>query len=150
MSQHVRFSFVAMEYWLLILNRTYKVFVTQEFVCGAKVRGAVPATWSRTGEVPIDGDLQSPECYIQAERLRKYDGVDVESRRFSSMSRANFQIHRDDLKRVRFNPKKKWGMGPYPHAGRIELHLRTGTVRELILLGDQDGRLIARRIQKGA
>ena len=33
--------FSAMEYYALILNRTYTVFVTDRMLCGAKVRGLV-------------------------------------------------------------------------------------------------------------
>ena len=142
MNQTVDFSFVAMEYWGLILNRTYTVFVTHDFICGAKVRGVLAAADSRSGTVPIQGDLHDPESYVKPEWLARYQGIDVTSKEFLAIDKANFQIRRDDIAHVAYHPKKKWGMGPFPHTGRMVLHLRSGKKRELIPLGDQDGYLI--------
>ena len=36
-------SFVALEYYALVLNRTFKVFVTDQLLCGAIARGWLAA-----------------------------------------------------------------------------------------------------------
>ena len=37
------YSFVAMQYCALVLNRTYKAFVTDDYVCGIQVGGPASA-----------------------------------------------------------------------------------------------------------
>ena len=128
-----QWSFVALEYYAFILNRTYKIFVTEELVCGAIVRGLLPSP-------PIaSAPWYDPNFYPRQRILRRYDNVDVSSDAFARKSYWNFQLPRSEIADVRFTSAPKWGMGNVPYSGRIILHYRLGRSRELILLGRQDG-----------
>ena len=134
-------SFVALEYYALILNRTFKVFVTDDTVAGAIVGG-----WLPSPPRPSDAWLD-PDFYPRARILRRYDGVDVRSHRFARMNVWNFQILRPSIADVEFTNTPKWGVGSVPYSGRIILYFRQGGSRELILLGHQDGPSIRDRLR---
>ena len=70
-------SFVALEYHELILNRTYKIFVGDDVVAGAIVRGWLPSSPTPT-EVWLD-----PEFYPRERILRRYEGLDIRSDEFA-------------------------------------------------------------------
>ena len=136
-----RWSFVALEYYALILNRTYKVFVADGLICGAIVRG-----WLAAPILP-GAQWYDPDSYPRERILRRYNGVDVTAPEFQRRNLWNFQIDKQDLADVEFDPAPKWGMGSVPYSGRIHLYLRTGGSRELILLGAQDGPGIRDRLR---
>ena len=134
-------SFIALEYYALILNRTYKIFVTGDLVCGAIARGWL---WSPPF---VPDSWQNPEFYPRERILRRYEGIDVRSSRFKQMSSWNFQLSRAEIADVEFIDAPKWGMGNVPYSGRIILHQQSGRARELILLGVQDGPSIRDRLR---
>ncbi len=76
-------------------------------------------------------------------KMDTYDALLNDHPAFLNADKDNFIIQKADIKRIYHNPKKKWGMGYYPHAGRIEIETtktaenRKGD-RELILVGDQN------------
>ena len=125
--------FVAMEYCYGMLNRTYLVFVTPTMICGARVRGVMSAPMGITAR------HYNPYFYARPSAVAKYAHKNIQSADFLKLSRANFQIARRDLERCEFTQQPKWGMGTLPYSGRLILHLRDGSARELILLGRQDG-----------
>lgn len=135
-------SFVAMSYYGLILNRTFRVIVTGRTVCGARVRGLV----SSPG-VPTEHH-QDPEFYVRPKLQRRYADLDVESDAFLAVDRANFRIEREAVERVELVERAKWGMGNIPSSGRVVLHLRGGARRELILLGRQNAAAIVRGLSR--
>jgi hypothetical protein len=136
-----QWSFVALEYYALILNRTYKLFVTDDLIAGAIVRGWLPAP-------PLPSDAwYDPEFYPRERILRRYDGVDVSSRDFVRQNYWNFQHSRATIADVEFTMSPKWGMGTVPYSGRIILYFREGGAQELILLGRQDGPSIRDRLR---
>ena len=59
-------SFVGLEYYALILNRTFKIFVTEDAVAGAIVRGWLPAP-----PLPSDAWLD-PDFYPRERILPQY------------------------------------------------------------------------------
>ena len=136
-----QWTFVALEYYALILNRTYKVFVTDDHLCGAIVRGPLP---SPVGSLDAWYD---PDFYPRERLLRRYAGLDVHSRDFARVNYWNFQWPRSMLADVKLNMRPKWGMGRVPYSGRLILHLRRGGSQELILLGVQDGPTIRDRLR---
>ena len=134
--------FVAMQYYALVLNRTYKVFVTDAMLCGAKVRGLTASP-----PIPLDGQLR-PNDWANTLASSLYDRLDVTSAAFLKMNFANFQMHWQDIDRVEFDASPKWGMGNVPYSGRIFLRLKSGRSKELILLGSQDGPTLADQLNQ--
>jgi hypothetical protein len=125
--------FAAMEYYALILNRTYKVFVTDQMLVGATVRGLVISPL-----FPASSML-SQEFWVRTQAAKRYEGIDLTSAQPLQMHSANFQIHWDEIAQTEYRAGRKWGMGNVPHSGRLSLRLRDGQQRELILLGRQNG-----------
>ena len=128
-----------MEYYALILNRTYLVHVGDGQITGGVCRGltAVEGGGDRltrevTAKLAVQGELNDPASYVDAVTLSK-------------SHRANFAIELSEVQSVTYDPRKKWGMGYYPHDGRVTI----ATARErheFIILGGQSGREIARRL----
>lgn len=110
--------FVAMEYKGKS-NCIYKVYVTDSLIFGAKVNGyiTVQPNFGMGSSIPKE-KMHDPESYV-ARSMDKYDDL--------------LSDH---------DPTKKWGMGYYPHTGKIEIEAiktpmnRKGN-KELILVGDQ-------------
>lgn len=136
-----QWSFVALEYYALILNRTYKIFVSDDIVAGAIVRGWLPSPPAQRGA------WFDPDFYPRERILRRYNGVDIHSDRFAQLNYWNFQLARTEIADVEFTRRPKWGMGNVPYSGRIILYFRRGGAQELILLGLQDGPAIRDRLR---
>ena len=130
-----------MQYYWLMLNRTFEVFVTRSMICGARVRGAIA---SPEGTEPQQHD---PQQYVNARLRRRYDSVNLEAPAFLALDRANFQLTRSNISSIKFFPRK-WGMGAVPYSGRLVLTDLSGSKCELILLGTQDAGFIAARLQE--
>src|SRR5882724_10287859 len=86
--------FAAMEYFAVILNRTYKVFMTDQMLCGAKVRGLV----SSPSVVP--SQMFDQEFWVRTQAAQRYDSLDVRSERFLQVNSANFQIRWSEIART--------------------------------------------------
>jgi hypothetical protein len=128
-----------MEYYALILNRTYLVRVGDGKILGSVCRGltAVEGGGDRltreiTARLAVQGELNDPASYVSAATLAK-------------SHRANFAIALSEVRSVTYDPQKKWGMGYYPHDGRVTV-TTPWQRREFIILGGQSGREIARRL----
>ncbi|HEU5039720.1 MAG TPA: M48 family metallopeptidase [Gemmatimonadales bacterium] len=127
-------TFVAMEYYKLVLNRTYRVIVSETAISGARVRGLMSSPPSAPGEA-----WQDPDFYPNPKLEARYRELEPGSPEFLAADRANFRYEREEIASVEFIAKPKWGMGYVPCSGRILLRLRDGTRRELLLLGRQPG-----------
>ncbi len=134
--------FIGMEYKGMS-NCIYKVYITDSLIFGAKVNGYI-TTQPNFGvgtSIPKER-MHDPEAYVD-KAMDKYDNLLSDQTLFLNANKDNFIIHRSDITHLSHNPKKKWGMGYYPHAGRIEIKTiktpenRKGD-RELILVGDQN------------
>ena len=137
MSEH--WSFVAMEYYALVLNRTYLVCVGDGEITGSVCRGLTSVegggdrlSRALAAKLAVHGDLADPASYINGATLSKDH-------------RANFAIAFSEVNSVTYDPRKKWGMGYYPHDGRVHVTTRDWR-REFIILGAQSGRDIAARL----
>lgn len=142
--------FVAMEYYGLILNRTFLVVLTKEHLVGIKVNGLVAARYPDAGlanavvnPLVIDGDLDNPRSYMKQEQLEKLQDCELDDGSVLKLRRSNFMYRRSDIVSATHNPAKKAGMGYYPHDGRVIIRLANGRKRELIVLGNQSGGMIA-------
>jgi hypothetical protein len=137
-----RWNFVAMEYYLGILNRTFQVFVSEDAVAGAKVRGLAAAPLLRKKYWFV------PEAHANKRLLAKYSQVQNGNVELPRGSLANFIYKRADIKDAWFDPTIKWGMGTFPHSGKLYIKLSSGKTRELILVGLQQGEEIAAQLAR--
>jgi hypothetical protein len=139
--------FIAMEYYRLILNRTFLVFITPEELIGVKVHGAIGVETAETStimpHIVINGNLNNPYSYIDVQYLEQIQDLDLESDKLQSINAGNFKIHRSSIAAVHYDETKKWGMGPYPHDGKVYVTTRDLKKREFIILGSQSGEHIA-------
>lgn len=130
-------GFVAMEYYALILNRTYVVFVAPDGLYGWKVRGPVtnwnPLYFQRY--VAILNDTRLMHDHDAVEKLAHL--------------RGGFVVPRSEIASAELIYKAKWGMGGIPHAGRIRVRFASGRSREFILLGSVSQERIREEIVSG-
>lgn len=135
--------FIAMEYYGLILNRTFMVLITDDKLIGIKVHGPIGVKTEDTSafmpHVVIDGDMNNPYSYIDISYLQKIQTFELESDEVLQANKVNFKIARSSIVEVRYDKTKKWGMGPYPHDGKIYVITRDSKKREFIILGSQSG-----------
>jgi len=116
-------GFVAMEYYALMLNRTFVVFIAPEGLYGWKAAGMVASDRPNYFQ-PYADLLEAPEM------MQDYDAI----HKLSEL-KGGFFIRRSDIVSAEIIDRQKWGMGHVPHCGRIRIGLATGKSRELILLG---------------
>jgi hypothetical protein len=138
--------FLAMEYYGLILNRTFLILLTNSKLVGIKVNGLVSVETGNPSydilQLHIDDDLHNPHAYIKWKYIKRAQDVDLFSMDFFEIDRANFVIDKHDLVKVEYDKRKKWGMGYYPHDGKVSITQRGHPKREFIILGAQSGQAI--------
>ena len=139
--QPMNVVFTAMEYWALILNRTFLIFTYNEMLCGAKVRGTTSSFSVLFGDSYWSNFLS----YLSRRFLKKHIGIAPDSSAFLAANRTNFQIPRNEITKITFDPTPKWGMGGVPHTGKLYIETATRK-REFIILGSQDGKDIESRL----
>jgi hypothetical protein len=134
-------KFIAMEYYGLILNRTFEVYLLSDCLLGRKTGGIVGAS-----PVHLTNKYQKAEAFVGKEKIR--DEIDATA--VLKASKANFRLLFSEIDRVEFLKKKKWGMGPVAHTGILNIYSKSGSkIKELIVLGDQEGELILNKIKMG-
>ena len=138
-----------MEYYWLILNRTFLILLTDTKLIGIKVNGPIGAQNSdpivNLLPLAIDGDLQNPNSYINMKYIERIKDVDLLSESFLRIDKANFIINKLDIIRTEHDRSKKWGMGNYPHDGKVYITTQDNSRREFIILGSQSGEEISKR-----
>jgi hypothetical protein len=126
-----------MEYYLLILNRSYVVFAFPEGLYGWKFSGPVSSLTPKFF-APFDKVTEDPKLLPGSDEFKDMMGEE-----------GSFFIPRTEIASVDFDPTRKWGMGPVPHSGRVYVRLRTGKSREFILLGSQNGEAVSAAVLSG-
>jgi hypothetical protein len=134
---HLHPGFVAMEYFALILNRSFVIFLVAEGLRGWKFSGPV-ANRDPLYFKPVEGMLDDPEVEPGSSDFKEWMN-----------ERPGFLIPTGQIVRADFDPTKKWGMGSIPHSGKLYLHLTENRKREFILLGDADGEYLREAIISG-
>lgn len=131
-------GFVAMEYYGLILNRTYVIFIAPDGLHGWKAEGSV--------------DSSNPMFFAGFEQmLQDHDLMtNLDAVRNLGRLKGGFFIPGEQIASVEASYKPKWGMGNIPHSGRIRLRMASGKSREFILLGSVDVDGIQHSIMSGA
>lgn len=131
-------GFVAMEYYALILNRTFVVFIAPDALYGWKARGIItnlrPMYFQEYAQILNDRALMCNRDAIQ--KLAALKG--------------GFVIPRSQILNVELIRRNKWGMGGIPQSGLIHIRLASGITREFILLGNVEAELIQQEILSGA
>ncbi|WP_141506223.1 hypothetical protein [Paenibacillus luteus] len=111
------YHFIAMEYYSLILNRTFLISVFENMICGAKVHGIIssePTDKSHPAHIfTVKGNLYDPTVYIDKKYLNKLNGIDFQSEAFLYLNKSNFQIRKHEIQTIQYNPKKM-GNGKLP------------------------------------
>ncbi len=85
-------------------------------------------------------------AYVGEKYRRKYGHVDLNSGDLKQISSANFRSALSEVTDVYHDPSKKWGMGQYPHDGKVYIEFGKSK-REFIILGDQSGEKIANALK---
>ena len=138
--------FVAMEYYWLILNRTFLILITDDDLIGIKVHGpiGVESHDPLVNLIPlaIDGDLQNPYSYINMKYIDRIKETDLKSNEFLRINSSNFRINKSEIIETKYDSRKKWGMGYYPHDGKVYVGTRDKKKRGFIILGRQSGQRI--------
>lgn len=147
--------FIAMEYYNLIMNRTFLILIVEEYLIGLKVNGLISVegagdrlTRSITKNMAIQDDLQNPYSYIKSSYLQKIENLNIYEEDILKSEKPNFRINRNEIISVAFDKSKKWGMGYYPHDGRVYVKTTDGSKKEFIILGSQSGTKIENWIKK--
>ena len=124
-------SFVAMEYFMVMRNRTLRVLIEDTYICGIKVGSDVASQGSAIAKTGKD-----PEFYVNEYYEQKYSGMKIGSGEMLGVDKANFIIKKKDIANITYH-KYKWGMVGIIYSGRIVIKLYDGSKKELILLGKQ-------------
>ncbi|HTP66765.1 MAG TPA: hypothetical protein VMJ66_15340 [Geobacteraceae bacterium] len=135
-------TFIAMQYYMGILNRTVQVYVLDDMLSVAVVGGVIASPPSTGNE------WYNPRAYIDPLYIEKYRNIDPASNLFLSLDSSNYQIKRTSIKKVEFDPSNKWGMGNVPHTGKILVYTTDDKEKEFILLGSQDGDYVKNMIEQ--
>jgi hypothetical protein len=120
-------------------GKTYKVFITDEMLCGARVGGSIdgesvpskagePATWANTTQATL------------------YERLDVTSPAFLALDAKNFHLRFRDITEVAYDPDKRWLQPDVPHSGRLLLTDAGGREYDLLLLGEIDAHALRHQI----
>ena len=130
--------FIAMEYYRLILNRTFLVLISDGYLIGIQGNGLIAVEGSPdfiTGinyaepfvrEMVVKGDLSNPYRYLKAKYFKEIKELDLNSNKFLADNKANFKICINEIKHIWHDQKKKWGMGNYPHDGKVYIDTFNG------------------------
>ncbi|MBZ5590806.1 MAG: hypothetical protein LAP39_01115 [Acidobacteriia bacterium] len=136
---HLHPGFVGMEYFALILNRSFLVFITEDGLRSWQFRGVVSSLEPLFYE-PVEVLLDDPDMTPGAPAFEEL-----------MQQRRTLFVPYTEIRSVEFVNRQKWGMGPISHAGRLRVQFRKRRTREFILLGNANGNLIrdmiASRIQ---
>ena len=145
--------FIAMQYYGLILNKTLLVLLTKDLLIGIKVNGLVSVesggniiAKELAGTMAIKGDLQNPYSYVKSKFIDRVNNYDLFDGSILTQNKSNFVIKRSDIQNAFYDPKKKWGMGYYPHDGKVYVETHDGRKKEFIIMGNQSGEKIANLI----
>jgi hypothetical protein len=118
------YGFVAMEFYWLILNRTYLVFAATDGLYGWKATGPVTNSNRRYFE-PFQKMFENQEFMRDLPVIRKLSGLS-----------GGFFYPPSQIALVSSDERSQWGMGDIAHSGHVHVRLASGESRKLIVLGE--------------
>ncbi|MBB5211412.1 hypothetical protein [Microbulbifer hydrolyticus] len=124
--------FMTMEYYFLILNRTFEITVDENGVHGAIAGHLMSATNSKALTASATGNAYD---LVSASKISPSHTCSAGSHKYLKLSFSNFSYSKDEIVKISYDRRSKWGMGPVPHTGKFYLTLSNGKQRELIVLG---------------
>jgi hypothetical protein len=129
----IEVRFLAMEYYFLILNRTYEVTIDKNGVHGAVVSQLMSSVNPKIASATESGNAYDlvPQSYVIKSRKFVAGGEE-----YLKQSRSNFSFNSDSVLSISYDPSNKWGMGPVPHTGKLYVTVKSNVTRELIVLGN--------------
>ena len=106
--------FIAMEYYWLLLNRTFLIVLLEDCLVAIKANGMVSIesgadAFSRqiSKSFAIHGDLHNPYSYIKDSYIKKVESDDLLGTEVLNKERANFKIYYKDIKTAWYDQRKK-------------------------------------------
>ena len=123
-SKPAMWGFVAMEYYWLVMNRTYVIFIAPEGLYGWLAHGPVAAS-NPTYFQPYQRMLQDERLMRNHAAIQKLSDLP-----------GGFFFGRSEIASIADDDLKKWGMSGLPHTGNIRVRLISGVSREFIVLGN--------------
>lgn len=117
-------GFVAMEFYWLILNRTYIVLIAPEGLYGWKAEGPVTNGNRRYFE-PYQQMLEDGELMRDLAAIQKLSAL-----------RGGFFWRAAEIASVSADDHNQWGMGGIVHSGHVRVRLMAGGSKNFIILGD--------------
>ena len=142
--KHRTFWFAAKEYYALALNRTFKVYVSDTMICGARIHGIFANPFSTIPE------LNYQRYWISSPSVKKYENINPESREFMALDKNNFQVPIKNISRIDYAYGNIWSLGKIPHSGAISIFVNSGKSRKLVLLAQQNGAELKSAIERRA
>jgi len=148
--------FIAMEYYKLILNRTYLVLITDKNLSALRVNGLITVKGvsqkydQKNNATVIKKNLNDPFSYVDNELVNYIHDEFFDWVQFYNDDPVNFRIKRESITSVTYDSKKKWGMSYYPHDGKVYVKYEKNKKREFIILGSQSGERIKKWIERKA
>jgi len=118
------YAFVAMEFYALMWNRTFAVFVAPEGLYGWKATGVVTNSDRRFYE-PLQELVTDTDLASDLPAIRKLAAV-----------RGGFFYPRAEIAAVSSDGKSQWGMGGIANSGHVTVLLASGRRRKFIVLGE--------------
>ncbi|MBK6825903.1 MAG: hypothetical protein IPG86_03035 [Chitinophagaceae bacterium] len=145
--------FVAMEYYMLVLNRTYLILLINNKLIGLLGNGLISLeakgdifSSKIANSLSVRGDLRNPHSYLKEKYIRNIENINLLDGSILKKGFSNFIIDKERIKDAWYDPSKKWGMGYYPHDGKVYIKTNKRKTREFIILGNQSGADIVNRI----
>lgn len=135
MVENFEVRFLAMEYYLGVLNRTFEISIDGSGLHGAIVNYLMSTNNPRIFKARHTGNAYDLLSTSVIARARRHPAG---SEPFLKLSRFNFSFGKGAISKISYNPKRKWGMGTVPHSGRLFVTTSDGLQRELIVLGKPD------------
>lgn len=117
-------GFVAMEFFWIILNRTFVVFAAREGLYGWKAAGPVTNSNRKYFE-PLQEMLEDKEFMRDLPLIQKLAGL-----------ADGFFVQQSEIASVTSDDDSQWGMGGIAHSGHVRVRLNSGKSRKFILLGE--------------